>query len=392
MRVLCALILLLLTTVAHAARLELTGFESGDTSECQTQTGTFSVQSTTVYSGTYAFQANPTGTAIGSCTLTTINASGASVNGGGTIPLYVTFRWRAGTLPASGSEEIFAALALSASDKMFLRVTSAGKLQVYSSVNAQMGSDGTTTLVVDTWYLLQVKVGHGSPGPYEVRINGAVELSGTGNLNAANGHSQRVFGKATNRSGNTVNFYYDDIAVDDTDYPPGGPIVALHPDANGSTMQWTNGTGASNYTQVNEVVPSTTEYVQSVAQNDVALFHFGALPGTVGLPIAAVKVTQRVAENSSGGTTYTVRIRSGATNSDSTAADVGNTAYVTRQRLLGLDPATAAAWTVAGVNAVEAGATDASGIIRIRLAWLALMVEATTVTAAPTGRARLSVY
>jgi len=385
------LLLFLHVTLAHAARIELTGFESGANVECLGSSGTVSFQTGVVYTGTYALQTNPTTTGTGYCPIGIISTTGAQATGGGSGTLYTVFRFRADTLPASGSEELFVAEGQSSSFKMYVRVTSAGKLQAYDSTNTQLGSDGATTLSTATWYKLGVKVGTGASAAYEVQINGASELSGTGNL-STNGHSTRAFGKRTDRNGNSVNFYYDDIVIDDASYPAGNSVVVLHPNANGSTMAWTAGTGASDYTQVDEVVPNTTDYVKSTALNNVALFRFETLPGTVTTPIAAVKTLQRVAEDVSGTSGYVVRIRSGSTNSDSGSSDVGNTAFTTRQRLLETDPSTIAAWTIAGVNAAEAGGQDTSGT-RLRLAWVTLMVEAAAVTVAPpAGRARMSVY
>ncbi len=81
----------------------------------------------------------------------TINApSGVASDGGlGNMSLansYTSFDFKAVTLPASLNEEILAIRDSSNADKMTVRVTSAGKLQVYDSLGLQMGSDGATTL------------------------------------------------------------------------------------------------------------------------------------------------------------------------------------------------------------------------------------------------------
>lgn len=378
-------------TSVHAARVEMSGFEMGATTEC-VSTGTIqSVQTTTVYSGTYALEVNPTGTNTGHCVLSTISATGANAAGNSTGTFYSVFRFRAATLPASGNEPIFSADDVSTNQKFTLRITSTGKLAAYDSTSTQLGSNGASTIATGTWYLIGVKVGHGASGAYEVQLEGATELSGTGNLGTGN-HAQRAFGKRVNISGQSVDFFYDDVVIDDASFPSGGKIVALHPDANGSTMQWTAGTNTSDYTQVNEVVPVTTTYVQSVAQNDVALFAFESLPGTLDVPIGAVKLMVRIAEVTSTSTSFSVRIRSSSTNSDSTAGDAGNASFATRSRLLATDPATATAWTVAGVNAVEAGGVNLTVTLNLRIAWVALMVEAAPAGAAPATRTRISVY
>jgi hypothetical protein len=384
------LLLLLCAHPVHAARVDFTGFESGSSIECSgTSSGTISFDTTTKYTGTYALRVNPTGSAVGYCGLGIISGTGIpTVGGSGTY--WAVFRFLAAALPG-GTEEIYELEGSGSVSKFSVRLTSTGKLQAYDSANAQLGSDSVATIAAGTWYLIGVKTGTGTTAAYEVTINGSVEFTGTGNLSAT-AHAQRVVGKRTNQNSQSVDFYYDDFVVDDTAYPSGRGIVALHPNANGSTMQWTAGTGASDYTQVSEVVPNTADYVQGSASNQVALFRFETLSASFTTPIGAVKAIERVAEVTATSSIYAVRIRSGSTNSDSSTADVGSTAFATRQRLLELDPATAAAWTVAGVNAVEAGGVDTTVAVRLRLAWVALMVEATAVTVTPTGRARVSTY
>jgi hypothetical protein len=387
---LCLLLCLLLPSLVTAARSEFTGFESGSVIECTGTTGgTFSFDTTTKYTGTYALHVSPIGAVTGYCGLGIISGNGVSTTGG-TGPFYTVFRFLAASIP-SGTEDIYVAEGASSTMKLSVRLTSTGKLQAYDSTNTQLGTDSTTTLSAGTWYLIGVKAATGATGAYEVTINGSVEMSGTGNL-STQAHAQRVLGKRTNQNSKSVDFYYDDVVIDTVDYPAGNMVVALHPNANGSTMQWTAGTGASNYTQVNEVVPSTIEYVQSVAQNNVALFTFESLPAGTGTTVAAVKTMQRVAEVTSGTTTYAVRIRSGGVNSNTTTADVGSTAYATRSLLLETDPATSVAWTTAAVNLAEAGGVDSTTTPRLRLAWVVLMVEVSAPVVAPTGRARVTAY
>lgn len=341
------------------ATLNLTGFEAGDTTELQSLTGTASVQSTTKRTGTYALRCNPTTTAAG-WVLFRGWAGNATIVAYNVATVWHRFYFRVGTLPGANSEPIFQARTSTGVTKAEVRITSTGHLQIYNTSIAQLGSDGGTALSTNTWYRIEVKVGTGASASYEVRIDGTTELSGTGDLNATN-NGECAFGKISNRNGQTVDFYYDDILISDSDWPGAGACLALKPTANGSTMQWTAGTGSSDFNEVDEIPTDDTSYVQSGGAGQIALFAMQDT-GTVGISgsVNCLLNFARTRENATSSTSNFLRLKSGATDSESSPGLNGSTTVVSRGKVYDVDPNTSAAWTLSNIDAIECGSREAN--------------------------------
>lgn len=356
------ILLLILSAPAHAARIAINGFESGDLNpEFVTNSGTVSISSTTKRSGTYAFRSNPTTTAVGWGRMGGHDATGIKNSNYDTATAYHRFYFQYATKPASGSEPIFRSFTSGGAAKFSLRINSSGNLAAYDSAGT-LKATGSTALSSSTWYRIEPKVGTGASASWEVLIDGAVEISGTADLTASN-NGFSVYGKHADVSGQSVDFFYDDIAVDDAAYPGDGVIKILVPTANGSTMQWTAGTGSSNYLEVDDIPMVQASYVKNVSTNDVALF---ALTDTAAAGIAgtinAVRPLIFPRLDSTGTNALSMRIKSGATTADlSTNALTTGGAYLSK--VYATDPNTGAAWTLAGVDALEVGAIETSAIL-----------------------------
>ncbi len=354
-----------------------------------TASGTFSIQSTVSHTGTYALRCNPTTNSNGFARYGTLSTYGTGDDGsfGGVSNMYGNFWFRADTLPSSLKEEFCGVYGLSASRKLVFFISSAGLISLNDTADALVAT-GTTALVVGTWYLISVRAGVGAAATYEIKINGTSELTGTCNQGATNCVGF-TFGKVTDRNSKTVDFYYDDFILSDSAYANSSAIViGMGPTANGSTMQWTAGTGASDYTQVAIPGDSGTTYVKcSTAGNQVALFAL-ADPATIGTTIYAFSAEISMREDTAVTSSFALRIRSVSTNSDSTTVDF-LASYFSIGRVLENDPATSAAWTLAGVYAAEVGGVESFAVadrldyVYAQVACLAPLVA--TLTPAFTG-------
>lgn len=362
MRILLAMVLLfMLPLPSHAARIALNGMESGsENPEFVTKSGTLSVVTTPKRSGDYALRVNPTTTGVGWARMGGHDASGVK---GDYSAATAYFRWYfyVATLPASGSEPIFQAQQGGGPTKFTLRITSSGTLAAYDSAGT-LQATGSTVLSASTWYRLECKVETGASAAWEVLIDGTVEISGTANVGTGN-NGRSAFGKVADVSGQSVDFYYDDIAIDDAAYPGAGAILRLVPTANGSTMQWTAGTGSSNYLEVDDVPFAEASYVKNVATNDVALFALTdtSVAGITGT-INAVRPLIYPRLDSTGTNALSFRLKSGATTDTlSTLALTTGGAYLSK--VYATDPNTSTAWTLSGVDALEVGAIETSAIL-----------------------------
>lgn len=237
------------------ARLWQSGAELNSTTtdvEVSTNSGTISISSTTVRSGTYAWRANPSaGTGF---YRQVIFATDQSIKGLFRVYLNIA------SLPGATTRLLSFATAANA-PLARIDITSGGLLQLRNSNNVQVGSN-SSALNTGQWYMIDLVLDASSnPGSLEGRIDGTSFASGA---NSSQGSWSRILWGAITTV--TCDFFFDDAAMNDTSgsfqnsYPGSGKIIHLRPsaagDANGFTTQ-TGGTAgaANNYTRVDEVTP-----------------------------------------------------------------------------------------------------------------------------------------
>jgi hypothetical protein len=336
---------------------QICGFETGDSGEANATAGTFSIQSSVKRTGSYALRVNPTTTGTGHYRVGGERVSTAVAFSVAT--LYGRFYFRYATKPAANNEPfmLVADDDVSPNIKMELRLNSAGNILVYDQAGTGLLATGATALAQDTWYLIEFSCGNGASAAYEVKIDGVSEVSGTGNLQADN--AGRVYlGKWVNRNGQTVDFFYDDVALSDSGFIGAGQSIMLLPNAVGTYDAFSIGAGAgAKYEQLDDVPhdSSTTYIVTSGAagQAQTVGFQTMASAGVYGA-VNAVKAIFYLAHSGVTGQVQT-RVTSGGSDFDS--IDIGTTSgtYSEVERFYATDPATASAWSRAGVNAIEAG-------------------------------------
>jgi hypothetical protein len=245
-------LLFCVTTNALAARKLVVGADNGDIDGfAYTYGGGYSVSSTQAHTGTYSYKTDKSGSGTAYIEFGTIN-TGASFFGGNGAGNYSTIYFRVwqyfNALPASGSEEILGVVDTGGTQSSSIRLTSGGNLAYYNT-SGTLVATGTTTISAGTWTRIEVKIVVGSSAAYEVKVNGTVEpnLSGTANNGTTNYRSMFV-GSRTNRSGQSLLIYSDDISIDDAAYPGNGRVTPLSMTSNGDNFGWTN-----DYSKLNDV-------------------------------------------------------------------------------------------------------------------------------------------
>lgn len=379
------LIFLCIPLTSYAAVTNLIGFETGTlTFDINALSGTGNANSGTVNTGTYSFEANPTTVNTGFINfgiqyLATGQMDVSTSIGTNT---FTCFYFDYATKPTVNYEEIFRVRTGGGSDKFFMGLDSSGKLIAYDSTAAPIATS-TTVLSSGTWYQLCIKVGTGAAGAYELKINGVSEFSGTASLTVTAAGSISM-GKINNRNGNGVDYFFDDISVDTAAYNP-GVVKQLIPNAAGTTNNWTGGTNASDWNEVKQIPSDAdTTYVKSITANDVALFNVTdtATAGITGT-VSGVKVIS--IERDEGGVSGLQTELSSSGVVASTTTNDPAAAYVQRGKIVATDPNTSAAWTLAGVDAVQVGILNTLSIAsRMTSEFLqVLYTPAAAVTGAP---------
>lgn len=237
-------------------RLAACGFESGAATEYGTaQAGTApATQTTTVRSGVYALQCDGTAAnaswLVGSATGTpgsVMNVTMAT----GTVYYYRVYI-RVTALPSS-STRFMSYRAAAADTGCSIRLTSAGKLQVGSTVTGvftQVGSDSAATLTTNTDYMVELaqSIGVGAVDYVEGRVDG-VSIASTSTANITDTAAASFTIGWETAPGNTTSLIADDIVVSDNaasgTWPGDGKVVLLKPISDNARVGWTGGGGAT---------------------------------------------------------------------------------------------------------------------------------------------------
>lgn len=348
-----------LSTYAYAAPVQIVGVENGALTDFVSTGGTISAQTGTVISGDYTIRNNPVGAAVGWVQVGCPGANGIQASCG-LATSYIGFKFRVATLPASGDEEILYIAEPGTGVKSTVRITSGGNLRSYN-LTGTLVQTGSTALSLNTTYWITVKsTNSGSASSFELNINGVPELTTALTQGATNVGFYYV-GKEANIGGNSVDFFYDDIVIDNSAHPPTGNVVRLVPSAQGSTVDFSAGTAPSDYTQISETVSDgITTYVKKSAAASQA--NLSAMENSsvksIGGTIYGVKAWNAIRELNAATSAIGVRIRSSATNADSSTFDASNATFGYQSLVRSTDPATSLAFTTAGIDGLEVGAFD----------------------------------
>jgi epidermal growth factor receptor substrate 15 len=382
------------------ARTRICGFEQGNLTAGvpeYTPTGTCSVVTSPVNGSTYALRANPTTTNNGFASILGLTSAGTtSVAQSNGATAWFKFDFRYATKPSANSEEIAVALNLSNQSKATLRINSDGTISMYqTTAGTGLLATGTTVLSANTWYRIEWKVGtesssNASNAVYELKINGTSEFSGSNGdtTNSANG--TLALGKRTSRNANTVDFFYDNVVIDDANWPGESYILALVPNGAGNYSGATSGT----WQDVDEVPPDDdTTYLgftSNTSRHSVALTSCATagISGTIHCiqPLLRSRDTASVTVNHIG------FIRTSGTDTDSGTGTNPATGYtITGAKIFSTDPSDSAAWTTTKLDALEVGVyMSASNATEQRVTSMMVMVEFTPAADTFTATSALS--
>lgn len=250
-----------------------------------------------------------------------------------------------------------------------LEMNTDGTLTVYRTLNYPNNSValGTTAVAVQegVWTFIEFKVTiHDSLGTVDVRINGSSALSltnqNTRGVGAVNGWTNFKLGLWTHETGQTgPTMDVDDLYVLDgsgavnNDFLGDVTITPIYPSGAGASTGWTPSAG-DNYACVDEATPNDdTDYNATATIGAKDTYAMGNVP--VGADIRAVQILASVRKATEGPGKVKLVTRSSSTDHDSDEIGIAGTDYAYVRQVRETDPATAAAWTESGFNAVEMG-------------------------------------
>jgi len=304
---------------------------------------------------------------------------------------YFRIYLRVHAAPSSGEVAVMTIRDSTPRDCANIKLNSALSLELWDSVaSAQEGSD-SSTLAVDTWYRVELKIEGTTATAY---LDGDQFATGTVSCN----ESMNVFRYGAIDSG-TYEVHIDDVAINDNsqtggqdDLPGPGKLVLALPNAAGD-----NNPTTGDYSMINEIPPSdtaTSGVTMIELDNNSAIGDFGMTSSSdLGIDstdfIKLVDVRARIREESSGTSNYTLRIKSasGGTVSTSQSVDGGSSTvntnpsgstYCSSTLVSYYDPSTNTFWTPTGTNSIDnmqCGVATTDGNPDIWCLWLGAYIE-----------------
>ena len=241
-----------------------------------------------------------------------------------------------------------------------VQITTSGEIKVFRGTigGTQLGSTTDANLVpASVFTYIEAKVTlSDTVGVVTVRVNGVEEftISSADTKNAGTKTVLDGIGMATvafsadiddlvlmNGAGSTNNDFIGDVAIE-----------TIYPTSAGTTTGLTPSAG-SNWQNVDDVPPNTTDYNSSATDELYDTYNLGSLVRTVGT-IYAINIYAYAAKSDSGTKGGAIMLRSGGTDYEKTDVALA-TSFDYQNDIIEVDPATSVAWTIANVNALEAG-------------------------------------
>lgn len=220
-----------------------------------------------------------------------------------------------------------------------------------------VGTSSTVALQSGVWAYLEVRMKcDDSAGTCTVRVNGVEVLVDTGLDTMWQSTSLTRCAIGTDEAGPLD---IDDLVVMDTtgslnnSFLGDVTVSAIYPSGAGATSGWTPSAG-SNYQCVDETAPNDDTDYNATATLD-AVDTYAMTNCSAGAVIKAVQLLASVRKEDVGAANIKLVTRSGGTDYLGTEIGISTTAYAYVREVREVDPATSAAWTESGFNAVEFG-------------------------------------
>lgn len=392
---------LLIANIAFAAPVQFSGFESTDTEDIQSASGSNVVGCTTTTpswptrTGICSGRISTTTTGTGNFRIGAINQAGGRY----TATLHedticTTFHAKISTAPASNNEEILVAVdPTGAANKASLRINSSRKLQLYDSTGTLLATGSAT--IADEWTRIEANICTGASCNSTIYVNGSSDISATGNFSTTQHGSIRL-GKVANQNSNAVVYYFDDILLDNSSCIGNVRVKRVPIDGEGDLQQWVSSTGIiqdDTYPQVSDFPPGDeTTYIKNPGSGlpEFATYGVGSEVGDAPSgAIRSVKVHVYARQDSVqvGDSAFGLIIRNNEFEyASGTNILNGFTGEIEGRGLLrNVDPYTGASWQPDGVQTMEIGVFE-SNDIQDRVYNIMAMVayDETSVIATPT--------
>jgi hypothetical protein len=222
---------------------------------------------------------------------------------------------------------------------------------------------GTQVISQDVWHCLEIWIyvdNDAGTGRVVTKVDGTQDIDYTGDTQATANANVRAFRLMYYSATRFSMGFLDDIAINDTagavnnSWIGRGGIHGIVPDGVGNYTDLHAQGHANAWDCISEVPPDDADYVYDDVVDQKSTYALTALVPATGT-IDCINVIMRAKLDAAGAGNIARLIRSNGT--DSQGADVGLDATAkTITEIIETDPSGGGAWTIARVNALEAGA------------------------------------
>lgn len=266
-----------------------------------------------------------------------------------------SFRWRPGSVTA----RTIAGFLEGATEHGRLALNADGSLTVSRAGTALTGGSSAAGVISGLGVFYEVEWSYtvnDTTGAFNLRINGVSVLSGSGQDTRNGGAVGTINTFRLTTSGATDDF--DDLtgspAADDWKNTP--RVIGQLPNSDGGVLQWTCSTGSTHYQMVDDATPGgDTDYVTDATAGHRDTYGYPSVGVGSTATVYGVMLRLWARKDDAGVRTIDGVARIGGVNYDKGNAFGLTSTYAPYENLWTTDPSTAAAWTVAGVNAAELG-------------------------------------
>jgi len=235
-----------------------------------------------------------------------------------------------------------------------------GALRVYLA-GVELKRSAPSVVNTKRWHWLEFKVVcNNTTGSYELKVDGTSVLFDSGVDTQSNlAYYDQVMLSGVDRSSSETPrfddlFIMDSTGVDHNNFIGQRRIVAIVPDGDTATVNWTVSGGANHWELVDDLDPDDdTNYVEDTVNTNQDRWTYEALADIDNIDSLCLITDVRVTDAN----TYDLItvVKSGGVEYPVNAGTIIVNTYAMHDRLMLVDPDTSVAWTQGGVNAVEMG-------------------------------------
>jgi hypothetical protein len=216
---------------------------------------------------------------------------------------------------------------------------------------------------IDQWHWIEyVTVVNDTTGSYELKIDGVSYLSATGvdTRDAGNGvvDACRIACPANGSDSYDCGGFicWDDNTGNLVDFPGPCSFIALHPDADGDDELWTTSSGTDSFVLINETAPhdDDSDYLEDSTSTNRSLFTYDDLDTDL-TGVHGIQINTVLRETDGTDFTFIHAFKQNSIDYPESSQAIAGQTYESLLNILDLDPDTSSAWTVSGVNSVQAG-------------------------------------